>query len=498
MLREKSVYIAGKGKIPIGFKPGSGDFPVVYTDFLESLERERKRTERICPMQFTSMAFAVFLPIVFFSYWAVPNKYRMAFLLLVSYGFYMTFSLGYVFLLIGMSLVSYIVGLHCSKRNFVAGVIIQAGVLCFFKYAGLIPGISENILAPVGLSFYSFKSISYLSDVRMGKYEPERKPLPLFLYLAFFPDVVSGPINRADVLIPQLKAEKKFDEARAVYGMRLILWGLFKKLLIADTLVRYVDKVFELPGAYMGISYLIVAVFYTIEIYCDFSGYSDMAVGIARLFGIRSMENFKSPYFSANIKEFWGRWHISLSSWLRDYVYFPLGGSRKGKVKTYFNLMITFLVSGIWHGANLTFLVWGALHGIYQVCYRFYRNHCSRKLPKILGVIITFAAVGFAWIFFRADSLYDACYMIRYMAYNLDPLLAYHKMGMIRQDFYLILVSVGLLAVVDYISLKTDVIVLWDRLKAPFRWMIYLVLSAVILAFHLHNGTSQQFIYFQF
>lgn len=449
-------------------------------------------------MQFTSLAFAVFLPIVFFAYWAVPNQYRMPFLLLVSYGFYMTFSPGYVLLLCGMSCVAYFVGLHCSKRNFVAGVILQIGVLAFFKYAGLIPGIGESIVVPVGISFYLFKSVSYLADVRMGKYEPERKVVPLFLYLAFFPDVVSGPINRADVLIPQLKAEKKFQEAQAVYGMRLILWGLFKKLLIADTLARYVDKVFELPGAYMGISYFFAAVFYTIEIYCDFSGYSDMAVGIARLFGIRSMENFKSPYFSANIKEFWGRWHISLSSWLRDYIYFPLGGSRKGKVKTYFNLMATFLVSGFWHGASLTFVVWGALHGLYQVCYRFYREHCKKRLPKILGVMITFTAVGFAWIFFRADSLYDACYMIRYMGYNLDPLLAYHKMGMTSQDFYLILISVGVLAAVDFASLKTDVLAALDKWKAPARWAVYLILSAVILAFHLHNGTSQQFIYFQF
>lgn len=449
-------------------------------------------------MQFTSMAFAVFLPIVFFLYWAVPNKYRMPFLLLVSYGFYMTFSPGYVLLLLGMSLVAYVVGLHCSKRNFIAGVILQIGVLAFFKYAGFLPGLSGSIVVPVGISFYLFKSISYLADVRTGKYEPEKKALPLLLYLAFFPDVVSGPINRADVLIPQLKQEKKFDYNRAVYGMRMILWGLFKKMLIADTLARYVNKVFELPGAYMGISYFVVAVFYTIEIYCDFSGYSDMAVGIARLFGICSVENFKSPYFSANIKEFWSRWHISLSSWLRDYVYFPLGGSRKGKVKTYLNLMMTFLVSGIWHGANLTFLVWGALHGLYQVLYRFFRNHCRIRIPKIIGVMITFTAVGFAWIFFRANSLYDAFYMIRYMTYNLDPLLAYHKMGMVRQDFYLIIASVGVLTAVDHLALKKDVFAEMDRLKAPLRWLIYLVLATVILVFHLHNGTSQQFIYFQF
>ncbi len=449
-------------------------------------------------MQFTSLAFAIFLPIVFLIYWVVPNKYRAFFLLLVSYGFYMTFSAGYVLLLFVMSLLAYFVGLYCSSRSLIAGVMIQVGVLAFFKYANLLPGWSDSLVVPVGISFYLFKSISYMADVYKGKLQPEKKPVFFFLYLAFFPDVVSGPINRAEVLIPQLKEEKAFDYDRAVYGMRLILLGLFKKLLIADTLSRYVNPVFETPGAYMGISYLAAALFYTIEIYCDFSGYSDMAVGIARLFGVCSMENFKSPYLSANIKEFWERWHRSLSGWLRDYVYIPLGGSRKGKLRTYFNLMITFLISGIWHGANLTFLVWGALHGIYQVVYRFYKKHCKWEMPKIIGVALTFAFVSLAWIFFRADSVYDAFYMIRYMGYNLSPLLAYHKMGMVRQDFYLIIGSVSFLFLVDFLSLRMDVIKAVDRLKAPVRWAGYLLLAALILAFHLHNGTSQQFIYFQF
>lgn len=449
-------------------------------------------------MQFTSLAFAVFLPIVFLIYWAVPNKYRAFFLLLVSYGFYMTFSAGYVLLLFAMSLLSYFTGLHCSKKSFIAGVMIQVGALAFFKYAGFLPGVSDSFIIPVGISFYLFKSISYMADVYKGKIQPEKESVTFFLYLAFFPDIVSGPINRAETLIPQFKEEKTFDYERGVYGMRLILLGLFKKLLIADTLSRYVGPVFETPGSYMGISYFVAAVFYTIEIYCDFSGYSDMAVGIAGLFGIRSMENFKNPYLSSNIREFWERWHISLSGWLKDYIYIPLGGSRKGKVRTYLNLMITFLISGIWHGANLTFLVWGALHGIYQVVYRFYKKHCKWKMPKILGVILTFSFVSLAWIFFRADSIQDALYMIRYMGYNLSPLLAYHKMGMIRQDFYLIIGSVAFLCLIDILSLKMDVIKAVDRLKAPVRWSAYLLLAALIMAFHLHNGTSQQFIYFQF
>lgn len=458
------------------------------------LDEREKRSN----MQFTSMAFAVFLFVVFLLYWAIPNKYRMPLLLLVSYGFYMTFSPAYVLLLMALSSITYLVGKHCNKRTVVFGVILQIAILVFFKYAGFIPGIQESIVIPVGISFYIFKAISYMVDVYKKKIQPEKQVTALFLYLAFFADIVSGPINRADILIPQLKADKVFDYQNAVYGMRLILLGLFKKLLIANTLARYVDQVFALHGAYLGITYFIVMVFYTIQIYCDFSGYSDMAVGIARLFGVTSMENFKAPYLSTNIKEFWDRWHITLSTWLRDYVYFPLGGSKKGKIKTYFNLIVTFLVSGIWHGANLTFVVWGALHGLYQVVHRLYRQHIKWKMPKILGVIITFFAVSFAWIFFRAESVYDAFYMICHMTYNMDLMLAYHKLGMVQRDFWMLIISIALLFGYDALSLKRDVLAEMDRLKPALRWTIYLVLSAVILAFHIHNGVSQQFIYFQF
>lgn len=449
-------------------------------------------------MQFTSMAFAIFLPIVFGIYWAVPSKYKMPLLLLVSYGFYMTFSKGYVILLIGLSLLTYLIGVKRTKGYLITGVLIQLGLLLFFKYAGLIPGIRESIVVPVGISFYIFKAVSYMADVYKGKIQAEKNLIPVLLYLAFFPDIVSGPINRAEILLPQLKEEKTFQYEQAVYGMRLILLGLFKKLLIADTLARYVEPVFALPGAYMGITYFIVMIFYTIEIYCDFSGYSDMAVGIARLFGINSMENFKAPYFASNIKEFWDRWHITLSTWLRDYVYFPLGGSRKGKVKTYINLIITFLVSGIWHGANVTFLIWGGLHGMYQVVYRFYRQHIKWRMPKVVGVILTFSAVSVAWVFFRAETVYDAVFMLRHMTYNLDPLLAYHKLGMVQKDFWMLLFSICALFLYDAYSLKRDLIFEANRLKASIRWGIYLVIAVVTLAYHLHNGASQQFIYFQF
>lgn len=258
------------------------------------------------------------------------------------------------------------------------------------------------------------------------------------------------------------------------------------------------DTVFELPDAFLGISYVIVMFFYTIQIYCDFAGYSNMAIGIARLFGVVSMDNFKSPYLASDIREFWDRWHISLSTWLRDYVYIPLGGSRKGKVKTYFNLIITFLVSGIWHGGSLTFVVWGLLHGIYQVIYRIYRKYCKIRMPKIIGVIITFLAVSCAWMFFRADSVAQALKMFGHMFYNMDLMLAYRKLGMVKKDFYMLIAAILVLFGFDVANQKVDVLRKLDRLAVPVRYAIYLIFSIVILAYHIHNGTSQEFIYFKF
>ena len=449
-------------------------------------------------MQFTSLAFAIFLPMVFMMYWAAPAKARMPLLLLISYGFYLSLSPGYVLLLILISFLTYMVGRHCNKKTLAFGIIVQIIILAFFKYVGLLPGIFQNIVIPVGISFYMFKSISYMVDVYKNEIEAETKVVPLFLYLAFFPDIVSGPINRAGDLIPQLKKDMIFDEAQAVYGMRLILWGLFQKLLIADTLAGYVDLVFEMPDAFLGISYVIVMFFYTIQIYCDFAGYSNMAIGIARLFGVVSMDNFKSPYLASDIRDFWDRWHISLSTWLRDYVYIPLGGSRKGKVKTYFNLIITFLVSGIWHGGSLTFVVWGLLHGIYQVIYRIYRKYCKIRIPKIIGVIITFLAVSCAWMFFRADSVSQALRMFGHMFYNMDLMLAYRKLGMVKKDFYMLIAAILVLFGFDVANQKVDVLRKLDRLAVPVRYAIYLIFSIVILAYHIHNGTSQEFIYFKF
>jgi len=449
-------------------------------------------------MQFTSLAFAIFLPIVFILYWAVPQKFRNIFLLLASYSFYMTFSIGYVLLLIAMSLVSYFVGRNCKKGQLICGVVLQVFILGFFKYAGLLPGKFQSILIPVGISFYLFKSISYMVDVYRKELEPEKNIVDFLLYVSFFPDIVSGPINRAKDLIPQFREEKTFSYDFSVYGMRQILWGLFMKLLVADTLARYVNPVFETPGAYMGVTYIVIMIFYTLEIYCDFAGYSYITIGVAKLFGITSVKNFDKPYFACNVKEFWDRWHISLSTWLRDYVYFPLGGSRKGKVRTYINLMITFLVSGIWHGANLTFLVWGFLHGFYQVIYRFYKNHIKIKIPKIIGMGITFLSVAVAWIFFRVNTVKDGLYMLRYMFYDMNLLRSYHKLNMVRMDLYLILISLGILFVFDILSEKKDMFSEIGKLKAPIRWIFYFVFATAILIFHIHNGMSQEFIYFQF
>lgn len=472
-------------------------------------------------MLFNSFAFAMFLPVVFIIYWVLPKKFQWIVILISSYYFYMSWNVKYVFLILLTTMVSYVTAVLLEKEEssrlrklyLAAAFFVCLSVLFFFKYfnfvsesiAAVVQQFSVsyspfmiNVLLPVGISFYTFQTLAYVVDVYRGGVKAEHHLGKYAAFISFFPQLVAGPIERTENLLPQIKRENIFDYGQASYGLKLMAWGFFKKIVVADTLAVYVDTVYNNLQNYKGMVLAIATVFFTIQIYCDFSGYSDMAVGIARLFGVCSMENFKSPYLSANIKEFWERWHRSLSGWLRDYVYIPLGGSRKGKLRTYFNLMITFLISGIWHGANLTFLVWGALHGIYQVVYRFYKKHCKWEMPKIIGVALTFAFVSLAWIFFRADSVYDAFYMIRYMGYNLSPLLAYHKMGMVRQDFYLIIGSVSFLFLVDFLSLRMDVIKAVDRLKAPVRWAGYLLLAALILAFHLHNGTSQQFIYFQF
>ena len=333
-------------------------------------------------MLFNSLEYAVFLPTVFLLYWILPHKYRWIVLLVASYYFYMCWNVEYVFLILFTTVVSYVAAIFMEKANgkkerktlllFTAAASLW--ILFIFKYlnfvlesirgmSGLL-GINVSlwtvqILLPVGISFYTFQTLSYVIDVYRGKIKAERHFGYYASFISFFPQLVAGPIERTENLLPQIKEEHCFDSEKMKYGLKLMAFGFFKKLVIADGVSVYVDRIYNDLGSYQGFSLIAATVFFAIQIYCDFSGYSDIAIGTAELFGIRLMKNFDSPYFSCSIKEFWSRWHISLSSWFRDYVYIPLGGNRCGKLRHSFNLLVTFLVSGLWHGANWTFLAWG-------------------------------------------------------------------------------------------------------------------------------------------
>ncbi len=487
-------------------------------------------------MLFNSLAFLVFLPIAFVLYWVAPEKYRWIILLLVSYYFYMAASPRYVLLLLCTSLVVWLSSIAIYRsdkedRAFKKGMLVVTLVICFgllmfFKYynfaANSVVAFMEifsmhiephllNLLMPVGISFYTFQSTGYLIDVYKGKTRPEESFARFALFVSFFPQIIAGPIGRAPELLPQMKCDRKFDYDLAVSGLRMMLWGYFKKLVISDALGKYVDLIYGNVTYYFGLTFIMVSVMYTFQIYCDFSGYSDIAIGTARLFNIELMQNFKSPYFSKSIREFWSRWHISLSTWFRDYVYIPLGGSRKGKLRKNVNLMVTMLISGLWHGANWTFVLWGGLHGIYQVIEGFLRDlfpkDANRKegvASAILHGLITFGLVDLAWIFFRSDSIGDALFIVTHLHNGviLHFLDAWEKMkvDMLITDMGLwkLLAAIVVLMVYDFFSLKHDIPKEMSKWKLPLRWIIYVGVTSLIIINKLHGGTTQQFIYFNF
>lgn len=333
-------------------------------------------------MLFNSFAFAIFLPIVFIFYWGFPHKYRWILMLVASYYFYMSWNPKYVVLILFTTIVSYVAARLIEKEEskrkkkfiLVGTAILCLGVLFFFKYFNFVSEsitrllsifaiqmnpITLKLLLPVGISFYTFQTLSYVIDVYRGDVPAEKHFGYYAVFISFFPQLVAGPIERTSNLLPQIKAKHEFNYDQATYGLKLMAWGYFKKIVIADTLSKYVSAVYDVPQNLTGFVLVLATLFFTLQIYCDFSGYSDIAIGTAKLLGINLMTNFKSPYFSQSIKEFWSRWHISLSTWFRDYIYIPLGGNRVGKIRHTMNLLITFLASGLWHGANWTFAVWG-------------------------------------------------------------------------------------------------------------------------------------------
>ena len=373
-------------------------------------------------MPFISFSFAVFFVVVAALYHLAPRLGKNALcaqqILLFAAGivFYAFADLRFLPFLLYVTAVSYLAGLFVRNRLSLAlFVIADLLPLLFFKYAP--QDWHTRWVFPLGLSFFTFQSVSYIADVYTKKIAAEKNPLMVALFVGFFPTIASGPIQRAPVLLPQLKEIHRFDYDNATDGMRLFAWGMFKKLVIADRIAVYVDYVYgNIPGSH-GLALLLATVLYSFQIYCDFSGYSDMAIGVARYFGFDAGRNFDHPYLSQSVGEFWRRWHISLSSWLRDYVYIPLGGSRVALPRVYLNLMITFLVSGVWHGAGWTFVAWGLIHGAYQCVGRATKPLQERlRIPAAVRVVITFCLVTFAWIFFRAGSMGEALGVIQKFA----------------------------------------------------------------------------------
>lgn len=481
-------------------------------------------------MLFNSFAFAIFLPIVFILYWLLPHKFRWILMLVSSYYFYMSWNAKYVFLILFTTIVSYgaailLENAQSKKRKkliLVATAIACLGVLFFFKYFNF---VSESVAAvlgmfaipmnpvllklllPVGISFYTFQTLSYVIDVYKGDIAAERHFGYYAAFVSFFPQLVAGPIERTTNLLPQIKAEHKFDYEQATYGLKLMAWGYFKKIVIADTLSQFVSKVYDAPQGFTGFALVLATVFFTLQIYCDFSGYSDIAIGTSKLLGINLMTNFKSPYFSQSIKEFWSRWHISLSTWFRDYVYIPLGGSRVGKVRHAFNLIVTFLVSGLWHGANWTFVIWGGIHGLGQVIEnalipREKLKNKSKGIVWLFRVIFVFAFAAFAWIFFVSNSLGEAVYVVGHLFAGITSPGAYissgfSSIGIGKAELFKDVLLILLLAVYDYLSLSRDVIAEVSKKKPVVRWSLYVCLGLIIV-FLSQKGVAAEFVYFQF
>lgn len=387
-----------------------------------------------------TMSTLGFFALILAIYYILPLRFRWVLLLAGSAIFYASADWKMILLIAGSIGISYVAGRKIERAEqkkeksawMIACIVLLVGILGFFKYFGffaeavngLLKGMglgSESkvfqLVMPLGISYYTFKIISYLVDIYKGKMDAENHFGYYALYVSFFPQILCGPIERADHFIPQLKYGCKYEEKLAAEGLERIIIGLFKKLVIADRLAPYVGAVFAEPLNYPGLASVMALCFYSIQIYCDFSGYSDLAIGMAQMLGIRTRENFRYPYFSRSIKEFWTRWHISLSGWLKDYIYIPLGGNRKGKVRKHFNTLATFLVSGIWHGSTINFVLWGALHGLWNMV-SVPKKKEDPVWKQILQTLVTFAGVTFTWLFFRAESLKLAVQMLKHSIFD--------------------------------------------------------------------------------
>jgi len=487
-------------------------------------------------MDLYSLNFATFFFIVIAVYYIVPVRFRWTILLAASYYFYGSFKIQYLGLIVFSTLITYTTALFMDGRQkknrkkhlLLISIICNMGLLFVFKYfnffqSSLINAFSLweipygerllHLVVPVGISFYIFQLVSYSVDVYHGHMPPEKHLGVFALYVAFFPKLLAGPIERAKQFLPQLHEGHQWDWGRATNGFKLIVWGLFKKLVVADRLAVFVDLVFANPGNYEGPSLALATVLYSFQIYCDFSGYTDVAIGASQVLGFKLMDNFDRPYSARSIAEFWRRWHISFSTWLRDYLYIPLGGNRVMPVRLYINLVIVFLVCGFWHGANWTFIEWGLIHGLYLIVGLASQGIRSKithalgldRIPAFhrgLQVFTTFILVSLAWVFFRAESLYDAIYVVTHLHTGWADIFAGNKLGSIlflekpKVQLIIALCSLVFVWFIHFIETHDNMRNMLSKKPFYLRWAIYYVMLISVLL--LYAQSSQRFIYFQF
>lgn len=498
-------------------------------------------------MQFNSIDFLFFFPIVLGIYFIVPKKCRKIWLLSASYYFYMSWNPKYILLIAVSTIVTYISGILMEKSNslvierrwkkgvLISCFLINIGILIIFKYADFTVESLNSILRmlhismvqrkldivlPVGISFYTFQALGYIMDVYRGEVVAEKNLATYALFVSFFPQLVAGPIERSPNLLPQMRSieeNKIWNAERVSSGAILMVWGLFMKMVIADRIAILVDTVFNNYRMYGSVELIIAAVGFAIQIYCDFGSYSTIAIGAAKIMGVDLMENFNSPYMARNIRDFWGRWHISLSTWFRDYLYIPLGGNRKGKVRKAINLMVVFLVSGLWHGASWNFVVWGGIHGAMQVAEDFlvpYKNRiikCYKVKTKclswrLLQIARTFFVIDFAWIFFRSDTVFDALRFIKRIFIRPTPWVLFnggiYLLGLDRVEMNILSVSLLFLLLVDFVRYRLgktiDKFLMEQNLW--FEWLTVICLILMVFVFGEYGPVfdAQQFIYFQF
>lgn len=505
-------------------------------------------------MLFNSLQFLIFFPITVLLYYAIPYKFRYLWLLVTSYYFYMCWDAKYILLLMFSTVITFLSGIlidrakrkHTdeegvlSKKGTIqckiwvaASFIINLSILIFYKYFdfavnSIFPVIDAlypqgnlvrpkfDVLLPVGISFYTFQALGYTIDAYRGTVKTEKNILRYAVFISFFPQLVAGPIERSDNLLQQFEEKHKFQFEKVRDGLLMMLWGFFQKLVIADRVAILVNQVFDHYKQYDGVQIMVAMAFFAVQIYCDFAGYTNIAIGAAQVMGFRLMKNFDCPYFGQTVAGFWRRWHISLTTWFTDYLYIPLGGSRKGKRKRYRNIMIVFLTSGLWHGASWHYVVWGGINGLYQVIgyelrplkewfIRTFHIKAETFSHKLLQVIITFILVDIAWVFFRAETTIDAFLLLgrAVSEFNFASFFdgSLYTLSLSRQEFNIALFSILVLFLVDFLHYRgMRIRESLAKQEIWFRYLVYLVAIFLILIFGEYGPgfDASQFIYFQF